>query len=82
MTVPNIAEAAQADLGGFECSSYSWQARHHLNAVSELESQVVRTQLFLPWRRKRHVMLESVVFQILGRPYFLVDKIEFQPYFV
>ena len=29
-TVFTQAEAAQADLDGFECSSYTWQARHHL----------------------------------------------------
>ena len=40
-TVPRKAEAAQANLDGFECSSYTWQARHHPYSVSELESQVV-----------------------------------------
>lgn len=26
--IPKTAEAAQANLGGLECSSYTWQVRH------------------------------------------------------
>lgn len=61
-TVPKIAEAAQAELGSFECSSYTWQVRLHLYAVFELERQVVCAQQVLLRRLKRQFMVLDVRF--------------------
>jgi len=36
---PKMAEAAQANRGGLECSSYSWQVRRRIYAFCVFESQ-------------------------------------------
>ena len=36
---PRTAEAAQANLGGLECSSYTWQVRQYRNGASGPDCQ-------------------------------------------
>lgn len=36
---PKTAEAAQANLGGLECSSYTWQVRHREDGASGPDCQ-------------------------------------------
>lgn len=36
---PRTAEAAQANLGGLECSSYTWQVRHQKGGASGPDCQ-------------------------------------------
>lgn len=40
---PKTAEAAQANRGGLECSSYTWQVRREEHAVGIAESQAEST---------------------------------------